>query len=116
MITLEGTESVIEFINKRNACWNIDIPCSLLGASLLRRGFYGPTKVSAERDPAKVPFQGVDVAMESTGATVIALAPVRTARGIPFRNSALRPRQHCPGPRHRRRYASEKEVAEKSLT
>ena len=28
---------------------------------------YGPIKVSAERDPAKVPFQGVDVAMECTG-------------------------------------------------
>ena len=28
---------------------------------------YGPIKVSAERDPAKVPFRGVDVAMECTG-------------------------------------------------
>jgi glyceraldehyde 3-phosphate dehydrogenase len=28
---------------------------------------YGPIKVSAEKDPAKVPFQGVDVAMECTG-------------------------------------------------
>ena len=28
---------------------------------------YGPIKVSAERDPAKVPYQGVDVAMECTG-------------------------------------------------
>jgi glyceraldehyde 3-phosphate dehydrogenase len=28
---------------------------------------YGPIAVSAERDPAKVPFQGVDVAMECTG-------------------------------------------------
>jgi glyceraldehyde 3-phosphate dehydrogenase len=28
---------------------------------------YGPIKVSAERDPAKVPLQGVDVAMECTG-------------------------------------------------
>lgn len=28
---------------------------------------YGPIVVSAERDPAKVPFQGVDVAMECTG-------------------------------------------------
>ena len=28
---------------------------------------YGPIRVSAERDPAKVPFQGVDVAMECTG-------------------------------------------------
>ena len=28
---------------------------------------YGPIEVSAERDPAKVPFQGVDVAMECTG-------------------------------------------------
>ena len=28
---------------------------------------YGPIKVSAERDPTKVPFQGVDVAMECTG-------------------------------------------------
>ncbi|WP_428376255.1 type I glyceraldehyde-3-phosphate dehydrogenase [Lichenicoccus sp.] len=28
---------------------------------------YGPIKVSAERDPLKVPYQGVDVAMECTG-------------------------------------------------
>jgi len=28
---------------------------------------YGPMKVSAERDPAKVPYRGVDVAMECTG-------------------------------------------------
>ncbi len=28
---------------------------------------YGPIKVSAERDPAKVPLDGVDVAMECTG-------------------------------------------------
>jgi glyceraldehyde 3-phosphate dehydrogenase len=28
---------------------------------------YGPIKVAAERDPTKVPFQGVDVAMECTG-------------------------------------------------
>lgn len=28
---------------------------------------YGPIKVSAERDPFKVPYQGVDVAMECTG-------------------------------------------------
>ncbi len=28
---------------------------------------YGPIHVSAERDPAKVPYQGVDVAMECTG-------------------------------------------------
>ena len=28
---------------------------------------YGPIKVSAERDPKKVPYQGVDVAMECTG-------------------------------------------------
>jgi glyceraldehyde 3-phosphate dehydrogenase len=28
---------------------------------------YGPIKVSAEKDPTKVPFQGVDVAMECTG-------------------------------------------------
>ena len=28
---------------------------------------YGPIKVSAERDPARVPYQGVDVAMECTG-------------------------------------------------
>ncbi len=28
---------------------------------------YGPIKVSAERDPAKVPYQGVDVALECTG-------------------------------------------------
>jgi len=28
---------------------------------------FGPIKVSAERDPAKVPYQGVDVAMECTG-------------------------------------------------
>src|SRR4051812_33214977 len=28
---------------------------------------YGPLKVSAERDPTKVPYQGVDVAMECTG-------------------------------------------------
>ena len=28
---------------------------------------YGPIKVSAERDPSKVPLQGVDVAMECTG-------------------------------------------------
>ncbi len=28
---------------------------------------YGPIKVAAERDPAKVPYQGVDVAMECTG-------------------------------------------------
>ncbi len=28
---------------------------------------FGPIKVSAERDPAKVPYQGVDVALECTG-------------------------------------------------
>src|ERR1700722_12082898 len=28
---------------------------------------YGPLKVSAERDPSKVPYQGVDVALECTG-------------------------------------------------
>ena len=28
---------------------------------------YGPIRVSAERDPTKVPFQGVDVALECTG-------------------------------------------------
>ena len=28
---------------------------------------YGPVRVSAEKDPAKVPFHGVDVAMECTG-------------------------------------------------
>ncbi|QDH16528.1 type I glyceraldehyde-3-phosphate dehydrogenase [Swingsia samuiensis] len=28
---------------------------------------YGPIKVSSERDPEKVPFQGVDVALECTG-------------------------------------------------
>jgi len=28
---------------------------------------YGPIKVSAEKDPTKVPFHGVDVAMECTG-------------------------------------------------
>lgn len=28
---------------------------------------YGPIKVSAEKDPTKAPFQGVDVAMECTG-------------------------------------------------
>jgi glyceraldehyde 3-phosphate dehydrogenase len=28
---------------------------------------YGPIKVSAERDPSKVPFRGVDVALECTG-------------------------------------------------
>ncbi len=28
---------------------------------------YGPIKVSTERDPTKVPYQGVDVAMECTG-------------------------------------------------
>src|ERR1700744_1328130 len=28
---------------------------------------YAPIRVSAERDPAKVPFRGVDVAMECTG-------------------------------------------------
>ena len=28
---------------------------------------YAPITVSAERDPAKVPYQGVDVAMECTG-------------------------------------------------
>ena len=28
---------------------------------------WGPIKVSAERDPTKVPYQGVDVAMECTG-------------------------------------------------
>jgi glyceraldehyde 3-phosphate dehydrogenase len=28
---------------------------------------FGPIKVSAERDPTKVPYQGVDVAMECTG-------------------------------------------------
>jgi glyceraldehyde 3-phosphate dehydrogenase len=28
---------------------------------------YGPIKISAERDPTKVPFHGVDVAMECTG-------------------------------------------------
>ena len=28
---------------------------------------YGPIRVSAERDPTKVPYQGVDVALECTG-------------------------------------------------
>ncbi|MBC7521907.1 MAG: erythrose-4-phosphate dehydrogenase, partial [Sandarakinorhabdus sp.] len=28
---------------------------------------YGPITVSAERDPSKVPYQGVDVALECTG-------------------------------------------------
>ena len=28
---------------------------------------YGPIKVSAERDPTRVPYQGIDVAMECTG-------------------------------------------------
>src|SRR6478672_10833669 len=28
---------------------------------------WGPIRVSAERDPTKVPYQGVDVAMECTG-------------------------------------------------
>ena len=28
---------------------------------------WGPIKVSAEKDPTKVPYQGVDVAMECTG-------------------------------------------------
>ena len=28
---------------------------------------YGPIKVSAERDPSRVPYQGVDVALECTG-------------------------------------------------
>ena len=28
---------------------------------------YGPIKVSAEREPSKVPYQGVDVALECTG-------------------------------------------------
>ena len=28
---------------------------------------YGPLTVSAERDPTKVPYQGVDVALECTG-------------------------------------------------
>ena len=28
---------------------------------------YGPMKVSAERDPTKVPYAGVDVALECTG-------------------------------------------------
>ena len=28
---------------------------------------WGPIKVSAERDPTKVPYQGVDVALECTG-------------------------------------------------
>ena len=28
---------------------------------------YGPIRVSAEKDPTKVPFHGVDVAMECTG-------------------------------------------------
>jgi glyceraldehyde 3-phosphate dehydrogenase len=28
---------------------------------------YGPIKVSAEREPSKVPYQGIDVAMECTG-------------------------------------------------
>jgi len=28
---------------------------------------YGPITVTAERDPSKVPYQGVDVAMECTG-------------------------------------------------
>jgi glyceraldehyde 3-phosphate dehydrogenase len=28
---------------------------------------YGPIRVSAERDPSKVPYQGIDVAMECTG-------------------------------------------------
>ena len=42
---------------------------------------YGPIKVSAERDPAKVPFQGVDVAMECTGrfATKAAASALLTA-------------------------------------
>src|SRR5271154_2908210 len=28
---------------------------------------WGPIKVSAERDPTKVPYQGIDVALECTG-------------------------------------------------
>jgi len=28
---------------------------------------WGPIRVSAERDPTKVPYQGIDVAMECTG-------------------------------------------------
>src|SRR5271156_139682 len=28
---------------------------------------YGPIRVSAERDPTRVPYQGVDVALECTG-------------------------------------------------
>jgi glyceraldehyde 3-phosphate dehydrogenase len=32
-----------------------------------RNRHYGPIRVSAERDPAKVPFTGVDVALECTG-------------------------------------------------
>ncbi len=42
---------------------------------------YGPIKVAAERDPAKVPFQGVDVAMECTGrfATKAAASALLTA-------------------------------------
>jgi glyceraldehyde 3-phosphate dehydrogenase len=32
-----------------------------------RNRSWGPIRVSAERDPTKVPFQGVDVAMECTG-------------------------------------------------
>jgi len=28
---------------------------------------YGPIRVSAERDPTKVPYRGVDVALECTG-------------------------------------------------
>jgi glyceraldehyde 3-phosphate dehydrogenase len=42
----------------------------IVGDSILIRAngrSYGPIKVSAERDPTKVPFKGVDVAMECTG-------------------------------------------------
>ena len=39
------------------------------GSITIRQGSrsWGPIRVSAERDPSKVPFQGVDVAMECTG-------------------------------------------------
>jgi glyceraldehyde 3-phosphate dehydrogenase len=32
-----------------------------------RDAVYGPIKVSAEKDPSKLPFKGVDVALECTG-------------------------------------------------
>ena len=42
---------------------------------------YGPIKVSAERDPTKVPYQGVDVALECTGLFTSKEAASRADRG-----------------------------------